>query len=92
MSTLAENPPEMPMAVNDDFQALEERVLRTVELLKSERERRASVEQHSTQLSLRLEEQSAQIARLEDELAGMQKERDTVRQRIERLLKQLDEV
>jgi septal ring factor EnvC (AmiA/AmiB activator) len=92
MSTLAENPPAMSMAANDDFQALEERVLRTVELLKSERERRASIEQHSTELSHRVEEQSAHIARLEDELSGMQRERDAVRQRIERLLKQLDEV
>jgi hypothetical protein len=44
MSTLAEHPPEITMAA-DDFQALEERVLRTVELLKGERELRFSVEQ-----------------------------------------------
>jgi hypothetical protein len=46
MSTLAEHPPEITMAA-DDFQALEERVLRTVELLKGERELRYSVEQHA---------------------------------------------
>ncbi len=34
----------------------------------------------------------AHISRLEDELSGLQKERETVRQRMERLLKQLDEV
>jgi septal ring factor EnvC (AmiA/AmiB activator) len=91
MSTLAEHPPEMTMAA-DDFQALEERVLRTVEMLKSERELRFSVEQHASRLNTRVEEQSAQIAQLEDQLAGLHREREAVRQRIERLLKQVEEV
>lgn len=77
MSALAENPPELPVAENDYFQALEERVLRAVELLKNERELRASAD--------------AQVSRLERELTGLRGERDAVRQRVERLLKQLDE-
>jgi predicted nuclease with TOPRIM domain len=88
MSTLAEQPPEMIMAA-DDFQALEERVLRTVELLKGERELRFSVEQHASRLSHRVEEQAAQ---LEEQLSGLQKEREAVRVRIERLLKHIDEL
>jgi chromosome segregation ATPase len=92
MSTLVENSPEMAMAQNDYFQALEERVLRAVEVLKNERERRVSAEQQVTELSHRSEEQTGQIARLEDELTGLKKERDAVRQRIERLLGQLDEL
>ena len=91
MSTLAEHPSEMTMAA-DDFQALEERVLRTVELLKGERELRFSVEQHASRLTSRVDEQAAQLVRLEEQLAGLLKERDAVRQRIERLLKQIDEV
>src|ERR1700733_6982000 len=91
MSTLAEHPPEMTMAA-DDFQALEERVLRTVELLKGERELRFSVEQHASRLTHRIEEQAAHVAQLEEQLSGLQKERDAVRQRIERLLKQIDEL
>lgn len=65
------------MTENDYFRALEERVLRAVELLKSERERRASAE--------------AEVARLGKELSGLHGERDAIRQRVERLLKQLDE-
>jgi len=102
MSTLAEHPSEMTMAA-DDFQALEERVLRTVALLKGERELRISGEQHAARLTHRVEEQAAhiarleegqaaQISRLEDELSGLQKERESVRQRIERLLKHIDEL
>jgi chromosome segregation ATPase len=91
MSTLAEHPSEMTMAA-DDFQALEERVLRTVELLKGERELRFSVEQHASRLSTRVDEQAAQLVRLEEQLTGLLKEREAVRSRIERLLKQIDEV
>jgi septal ring factor EnvC (AmiA/AmiB activator) len=91
MSSIAEHPPEMTMAA-DDFQALEERVLRTVELLKGERELRFSVEQHASRLTQRIEEQAAHVAQLEEQLSSLQKERDAVRQRIERLLKQIDEL
>jgi hypothetical protein len=92
MSALAENPTETPMDQNDYFQALEERVVRAVEMLKTEREFRLSAEQQATELTRRTEEQAANISRLEDELSGLKKERDAVRQRIDRLLKQLDEV
>ena len=91
MSTLAEHPTEMTMAA-DDFQALEERVLRTVELLKGERELRFSVEQHASRLAHRVDEQAAHLGQLEEQLAGLLKERDAVRQRIERLLKLIDEL
>lgn len=92
MSALAENPTETPMDQNDYFQALEERVVRAVEMLKTEREFRLSAEQQATELTRRTEEQAASISRLEDELSGLKNERDAVRQRIDRLLKQLDEV
>jgi len=91
MSAIAEHPPEILMAA-DYFQALEERVLRTIELLKGERELRASVEQHVAHLSRQVEEQAAHVARLEEQLSGLHRERDAVRGRIERLLKQIDEV
>ncbi|MGC2399753.1 MAG: hypothetical protein WA510_08220 [Acidobacteriaceae bacterium] len=91
MATLAEHPPEISMPA-DDFQALEERVLRTVELLKGERELRISVEQHASRLSTRVEEQAGQLTQLEEQIAGLQREREGVRQRIERLLKQIDEL
>ena len=92
MSALAENLTEMPMGQIDYFQALEERVIRAVELLKTERAFRLSAEQQAAELSHRAEEQTAQVSRLEEELSGLKNERDAVRQRIERLLKQLDEV
>jgi chromosome segregation ATPase len=91
MSALAQIFPEKSMAAADDFEALEERVLRTVELLKNERERRSAAEERSKELVQQVEERAAHISRLEEELSGFKQERETVRQRMERLLKQLDE-
>ncbi len=91
MSTLALKDAELPLAA-DDFSALEQRVLRTVELLKKEREARATAEQNATTLQQLLDEQSAQLARVQDQVHAFEQERETVRQRVERLLNQLDEI
>ncbi len=81
-----------------DFQALEERVLRAVELLKAERAAHASaaakveeLERHSTELERQLAGRAEESTRLEGELGQLQQERDHVRGRVERLLKHLDE-
>jgi chromosome segregation ATPase len=97
MSTLAVNPPDLPMAA-DDLQALEERVFRTIELLKLEREGRAAAESRVKELEQRgeglqrqLDRSAEEVGRLEGELATLQQERDQVRGRVERLLKHLDD-
>jgi chromosome segregation ATPase len=81
-----------------DFQALEERVLRAVELLKAEREAHAAatvkveeLERHSAELERQLTNRAEQSSRLESEIGQLQQERDHVRGRVERLLKHLDE-
>jgi chromosome segregation ATPase len=81
-----------------DFQALEERVLRAVELLKAEREAHAAaaakvedLERHSAELERQLAGRVEQSTRLESEIGQLQQERDHVRGRVERLLKHLDE-
>jgi hypothetical protein len=81
-----------------DFQALEERVLRAVELLKAEREahaaansRIADLERHGAELDRQLASRADEAARLEGEIHHLQQERDQVRGRVERLLKHLDE-
>ena len=91
MSTLALTDPEVPMTA-DDFSALEERVLRTVRLLKEERQARATAEQNAATLQQLLDEQGTQLAQVQEQLSTLERERDTVRGRVERLLKQLDEI
>ena len=76
----------------DDFSALEERVMRMVELVRTERRERQRVEETAATLQLLLDEQGVQLERAEDELKTLSHERDQVRGRVERLLKQLDDL
>ncbi len=88
----------------DDFSALEERVRRAVDVVKRERQARAAVEARVAELESRAVEfearatlaeaqvqtQSPVVAELQSELSALRAERDQVRQRVEKLLAQLD--
>lgn len=74
----------------DDFSALEERVVRAVELLKRERQARAAAEERAAKAEAQLAEQSPIADQLKQEIRSLRAERDQVRQRVERLLAQLD--
>lgn len=76
----------------DEFQALEQKVLRAVEIVKREREARAAAEAQVASLNEQLEAQlTAQIA-VEAQLNTLSNERDAVRQRVEKMLQQMDEL
>ena len=74
----------------DDFSALEERILRAVNLVKQERLARAAADQRAAQAEAQLHEQAPLVDQLQKELNALRAERDHVRQRVERLLAQLD--
>ncbi len=107
----------------DEFQALEQKVLQTVELIKKEREARAAAETERNAAQAHVAEVETQIAaaqaesaaaraetsaaqaeiaelrqRLEtagdvqSEIEGLQREREAVRQRVEKMLSTLDEL
>ncbi len=76
----------------DGFGALEERVMRMVELVRSERIERRKAEETAATLQQLLDEQGAQLQRAEEEARAMGRERDQVRSRVERLLRQLDDI
>jgi len=73
-----------------DFSALEDRVSRAVTLVKTEREARAAAELRAETLDTQLSEQLALVKTLQEEIRAMNGERDQVRQRVEKLLSQLD--
>ena len=73
-----------------DFSALEERVARTVQLVKTERQARAAAEQRADDLDSRLSEQLGLVKTLQEEVRALNAKRDQVRQRVDRLLSQLD--
>ncbi len=74
----------------DDFSALENRIVRAVEMVKKERHARAAAEERATQAEAKISEHVPRIEQLEKELHALKGERDQVRQRVERLLAQLD--
>jgi chromosome segregation ATPase len=98
-----EEPVALAVSV-DDFSALEERVRRAVDVVKRERQARAAVEARVAELETRATEaearaaqaeaqaqaQSPVVEQLKSELSALRAERDQVRERVERLLKQLD--
>jgi hypothetical protein len=74
----------------DDFSALEQRIFRAVELVKNERKARAEAEHRAAIAEGKLEEQSPAVQSLQEEVRALRAERDQVRQRVERLITQLD--
>jgi len=91
MSTLALEETQTPVGA-DDFAALEQRVFRAIELLKTERAARSEAEAKVAELHQSLETQTMDLLRAESELEAFKGERDLVRGRIEKLLGQLDEL
>jgi hypothetical protein len=94
--TAAKEPGTVALSA-DEFSALEERILRAVNLVKRERmaraaaeERAALAEARATEQSHLMETQKSETESLVKELGALRAERDQVRQRVERLLSQLD--
>ena len=89
----AENPGGEPSTLAlslDDFSSLDERILRAVNLVKRERMARSAAEQRATEAEVRLHDQNAATEELQKEINGLRAERDHIRQRVEKLLTQLD--
>ena len=74
----------------DEFSGLEERILRAVELVKRERLARAGAEERAAQAEAQVREQAPLVEQLQKELNALRAEREDVRERVERLLAQLD--
>ncbi len=74
----------------DEFSSLEDRILRAVNLVKRERMARAAAEERAADTEGKLNEQIAASEQLQKEVDALRGERDQVRQRVERLLAQLD--
>lgn len=76
----------------DSFAALEQRVVRTIEMLRSEREQRMAAEKQLERAKEELDLHAMETEDLRRQLAALHKERDAVRQRVERLLSNLDAI
>jgi len=73
-----------------DFVSLEEKVYRTIELLKAAREARANAERDSQRVREQLEEREEENDQLRKEVVTLRKEREEVKARVEKMLGQID--
>jgi hypothetical protein len=76
----------------DEFQALEQKVLRAVEIVKQEREARAKAKAEAASLREQLEFQTLLATEAQTTVTTLTKERDGVRQRVEKMLQQMDDL
>ena len=83
---------DSPSISADEFQALEQKVLRAVEIVKREREARAAAEAEVASLREQLAAQQSAASANESELNILTKEREAVRLRVEKMLHQMDEL
>ena len=75
-----------------NFRSLEEKIYRTIELLKEARAQKAAAELELTTLRESFDAQAAECESLRRQLATLQQERSQVRQRVEVLLGEVDSI
>ncbi len=75
---------------NDDFHALEEKVYRTIELLKEAREGRLAAEREAARIRHQTGTNHEELESLRREVISLRREREEVRGRVEKMLKQID--
>ena len=76
----------------DEFQALEQKVLRAVEIVRREREARAAAEAEAAALREQLDQLTSASNTAQTQITAMNQERDQVRLRVEKMLQQMDEL
>ncbi len=73
-----------------DFKSLEEKILRTIELLKSARDAKAVAERDASRLRKELNDREEELDTVRQELVALRREREEVRPRVEKMLGQIE--
>jgi hypothetical protein len=76
----------------DDFQALEDKIYRTIELYKAARQAQAAAERDAQRVRQQLEERDEQLVSLRRETVQLKKEREEIRGRVEKMLEQIESI
>jgi len=74
----------------EDFQALEEKVYRTIELYKAAKDARATAERDAKRLREQLEEREEENETMRRDLMQLRKDREAIRARVEKMLGQME--
>lgn len=81
---------EIERPAGEDFPALEEKIYKAIEMLKSARAAKVVAERDASRLREQLEQREEELEMLRSEVISLRKEREEVRGRVEKMLKQID--
>jgi translation initiation factor 2B subunit (eIF-2B alpha/beta/delta family) len=76
----------------DDFQALEEKIYRMIEMYKAARQAQAVAERDAQRVREQLQEREEQVVTLKREAVQLRKEREEIRGRVEKMLQQIESI
>ena len=76
----------------DNFEALEEKIYRTIEMYKAARQAQATAERDAERAREQLEEREEQLVALRREAVQLRKEREEIRARVEKMLEQIETI
>jgi hypothetical protein len=76
----------------DDFQALEDKIYRTIEMYKSARLAQSVAERDAQRLRQQMEDREEELVKLRREAVQLKKEREEIRGRVEKMLLQIESI
>jgi predicted nucleic acid-binding Zn-ribbon protein len=74
----------------DDFQTLEDKIYRTIEMYKAAKQGQASAERDVQRLRQQLEDREEELVALRRDTVQLKKEREDIRGRVEKMLQQIE--
>jgi len=92
MASMAEGQLAFEGSTTSDFQSLEQKIYRAIELLKAARAEKAAVEQELATTRDLMDAQAAETETLRNQLQALRQERADVRGRVEKLLGDVDAI
>ena len=76
----------------DDFQALEQKIYRTIEMYKAARQAQAAAERDAQRFRQQLDQRDEELSNLRRETVQLKKEREEIRGRVEKMLEQIESI
>lgn len=76
----------------DDFEELEQKVYRTIEMYKAARQAQTAAERDVQRLRQQLESRDEELVTLRREAVQLKKEREEIRGRVEKMLQQIESI
>jgi septal ring factor EnvC (AmiA/AmiB activator) len=76
----------------DDFQALEQKIYRTIEMYKAARQGQTAAERDAQRLRQQLQDREEELTTLRRETVQLKKEREEIRGRVEKMLEQIESI